>query len=67
MISSGYSVAFGINDVPQATGVCINPINEQLSEELKKDPKNPINKCIFHRENNLCYFAGKCENRKENK
>lgn len=67
MINNGYSVAFGVNDILQATGICINPIKEELYEEIKMDYKNPINKCIFYKENNLCYYAGKCENRKAGK
>ena len=65
MATGARSVALGVNDIPRPTGICTNPVSEELAKEIEKDPKNPINKCVFHKGYNLCYFGGECENRKE--
>lgn len=46
-----------------ATGICLNSDIIPLEEKIK-DPNNPINKCIFCRNNNKCYFSGECNNKK---
>lgn len=57
------SVALGINDIPRPTGICTNPVSEELAKEIAKDPHNPIRRCVFCKGENTCYFAGECENK----
>ena len=56
------SVAFGVNDTPTPTGKCSGPFQlpyDRLSELLG----NPINKCIFCKGENICYYGGECSKR----
>ena len=31
------SVALGINDIPRPTGICTNPVSEELAKEIAKE------------------------------
>lgn len=58
------SYAEGVESRAIPTGKCMNAVSEELKKEIEKDPINPIKKCVFHKGNDDCYFAGECENKK---
>ncbi len=59
------NIAWGASDKLSVTGICKDP-NVIPKEELEKDPTNPINRCIFCRDEKHCYFDGECERKEIN-
>ena len=71
ILTGNTSVALGIRDFPIPTGICSNPVFDELRKEIRKDKlgqllNNPINQCIFcNKSNNYCFFCGDCKEKLE--
>lgn len=55
------SIAYGVNTKIKSAGKCSNP-DILTQEEKDRDPINPIDKCVFCKEDN-CYYDGDCNRR----
>ena len=70
-VTGNSSVAFGVKNFPVPTGVCNNPVSEELIEYIKHDKLgqllcNPICKCVFYDEDtHFCFFAGLCHEKQK--
>lgn len=71
LVSGNSSVALGVKDFPIPTGLCSEPISEELKEYIKRDKLgqllcNPIHYCVFYNKSTgYCFFAGLCDKKQE--
>ena len=70
-VSGHRSVACGVRYFPIPTGICSEPISEELKEYIKNDKLgqllcNPIHHCIFYdKSTGYCFVAGLCDKKQE--
>ena len=71
LVTGHRSEAIGVNAFAIPTGICSEPVSEELEEYIKKDKigqllNNPIHHCIFYNKStNYCFFAGFCNKKQE--
>jgi hypothetical protein len=71
LVSGNRSLALGARDFPIPTGICGNPVSEELEEYIKQDKlgqllRNPIHHCVFYdKSTGYCFFAGSCNEKQE--
>lgn len=71
LVSGNNSKALGVRHFPIPTGICSEPVSEELEEYIKKDKlgqllNNPIHHCVFYdKSTGYCFFAGLCDKKQE--
>lgn len=71
LVSGRRSEALGARDFPIPTGICSEPVSEELKDYIKNDKlgqllNNPIHHCIFYNKaTGYCFFGGLCDKKQK--